>query len=118
MTYRLTSGSAIVDATGAWIPADPSNMDYQRYQAWLAEGNVPAPILSPPPTPIQEIAALEAAKPITHRNLRDLALAVADIASVITGKPATENPAVREIQELEAQIAALREQAKEQGLIP
>lgn len=96
-------------------------------QQWLPEGSVqitdeaaealrtkPQPIR----TPLEEIAAIEAAKPISHRNLRELALAVADIASAITGKPKEENPAIREIQAMEAQIAALRAQAKEQGLIP
>jgi hypothetical protein len=76
------------------------------------------PALLPVPTPLEQIAAIEAAKPITNRNLRELALAVADIASAITGKPVDENPAIREIQALEAQVAALRAQAKEQGLIP
>lgn len=76
-----------------------------------------AQLWTPEPTPLQAIEQIEAAKPITHRNLRDLTLAVADIASAITGKPVDENPAVREIQTMEAQIAALRAQAKEQGLI-
>lgn len=76
-----------------------------------------ASLTIPPPSPLQEIASLEAAKPVTHRMLRELTLSVAEIASAITGKPTTENPAVREIQALEAQIAALRAQAKDQGLI-
>lgn len=74
-------------------------------------------IAAVPPTPLQEIASLEAAKPVTHRMLRELTLSVAEIASAITGKPTTENPAAREIQAMETQIAALRAQAKEQGLI-
>jgi hypothetical protein len=75
------------------------------------------PALLPVPTPLQEIAALEAEKPITHRMLRELTLSVAEIASAVTGKPTTENPAVREIQAMEARIEALRVQAKAQGLI-
>lgn len=29
---------------GASIPADPENLDYQAYLAWVEEGNVPAEI--------------------------------------------------------------------------
>ena len=75
------------------------------------------PELLPVSNPLEKIAELEASKPITHRNLRDLVLAVADIASAITGDPKEVNPAVREIQELEAKIAELRAQAKLQGLV-
>lgn len=27
----------------AWIPFDPTNIDYQAYLAWRAEGNEPLP---------------------------------------------------------------------------
>jgi hypothetical protein len=28
---------------GAWIPNDLSNTDWQAYQEWLAQGNIPLP---------------------------------------------------------------------------
>jgi hypothetical protein len=28
---------------GAAIPFDPANVDFQQYQVWLSEGNVPLP---------------------------------------------------------------------------
>lgn len=30
-------------ADNAFIPFDERNADYQQYQAWIAEGNTPAP---------------------------------------------------------------------------
>ena len=73
---------------------------------------------TPAATPLQQIADIEAANPITHRMLRELTLSVAQIASAVTGKPPEENKAVRDIEALEAEIAVLRQKAKEQGLIP
>jgi hypothetical protein len=46
--YQLTKGDSVIrlDDT-ALIPADPHNVDWQGYLAWLAAGNVPAPVATP-----------------------------------------------------------------------
>lgn len=36
------------EADGAHIPADPSNVDWQAYLAWVAAGNAAAPAAAPP----------------------------------------------------------------------
>lgn len=46
------------DEDGAFIPADPDNIDYQEYLAWLDEGNEPAPA-SPPATTLPETVPVE-----------------------------------------------------------
>jgi hypothetical protein len=35
------------DADGAFIPDDSGNADWQAYQAWLSEGNLPNPPVRP-----------------------------------------------------------------------
>ena len=48
MTYTLTASSAVIrDADNAYIPADPENVDYQEYLAWVADGNTPTPYTAP-----------------------------------------------------------------------
>lgn len=87
------------------------------YLAWIADGNTPEPYVAPVPTPLDQIAAIEAANPITHRNLRDLSMTVAQIAAAVTGTDPMVNPAVQQIALLQTAIDALREQARAQGLI-
>lgn len=60
------------------------------------------------PSVLARITALEQAHPITHRNLRELSLVVAQIAGIITGTAIEDNPAVKELLEFEAKVQALR----------
>lgn len=47
--YQLSAGSGVVRTSdGASIPDDPTNADWQRYQAWRAAGNTPDPAPAPP----------------------------------------------------------------------
>ena len=58
--YKLTQSTSIVRTTdGAFIPADPTNTDYQQYLRWLSEGNEPLPADPPPPAPPKQFTSLE-----------------------------------------------------------
>ena len=41
--YKLTATDVIRRDDGAFIPADPQNVDYQAFLEWLAAGNTPQP---------------------------------------------------------------------------
>ena len=46
--YTLISQTGgVARSDGAIIPPDPSNADWQAYQAWLATGNTPTPAAAP-----------------------------------------------------------------------
>lgn len=107
--YALTASTYILRGD-ACIPSDPANTDYAAYLAWIEAGNTPEPYVAPVPTPLDQIAAIESANPITHRNLRDLSMTVAQIAAAVAGVDPMVNPAVQQLTALEAQIAALRAQ--------
>ena len=38
-SYGTESSTIIRTSDGAGIPLDPNNTDYQKYLAWVAEGN-------------------------------------------------------------------------------
>lgn len=41
--YKLTKDGVQNTKTGAFIPDDPKNRDWRKYQKWLAKGNTPDP---------------------------------------------------------------------------
>ena len=45
LVKELTGGTKqyVLSSDGWTIPPDPDNTHYQRYLAWLAEGNTPEP---------------------------------------------------------------------------
>lgn len=47
--YQLTASGVIRLSDNAYIPDCASNIDWQEYQQWLAEGNTPEPMPAPPP---------------------------------------------------------------------
>lgn len=59
-------------------------------------------------TPLQEIQKIEAVNPITHRALRELSLAVAQIIGQIEGVDPMTNPAIQKLKYVDSQIAELR----------
>lgn len=60
--YKLTNNDQTIIrlSDNAFIPADPSNRDYQEYLNWLSKGNSPEPYIEPPVT-TEQILTLRAA---------------------------------------------------------
>ncbi len=57
--YKLIDSTTIIRTTdGAFIPFDEANTDYQKYLAWLEEGNTPLPA-DPPPEPDPKLVGIE-----------------------------------------------------------
>lgn len=48
MSYQLTKSTCVLRLSdGAMIPSDEGNADWQEYQSWLGQGNVPDPVPDP-----------------------------------------------------------------------
>jgi hypothetical protein len=58
MTNAPHTGMIQRDEDGAFIPADPDNIDHQEYLAWLDEGNEPTPY-TPPAATLPETLPVE-----------------------------------------------------------
>ena len=84
MTYSLPSRSGlsgvVCDADGACVPADPGNVDWQAYQAWLAAGNAPTPAPSPP-APVPSCALWQLQAVMTPAQWMAVQSAVAALAN-------------------------------------
>lgn len=106
MSYQLnTIGAVVRVADGAVISDDPTTIDRQEYEDWLAHGNTPEPAQGPSPADVikAQIAALEAAHPITPRALREFMRGAADALGAQT-------PGIAKLKQLDDAIAALRSQ--------
>ena len=105
------------------MPQDGIALTDEQYEG-LAQGSmileagavVTNPNWPPVPDPAdairQQLAALDAANPITQRNLRELTLALAQIIEMVTQQPAAANKGVQVATAVEAQAQVLRDQLK------
>lgn len=80
MKYKQSEGESVTTDTGLWIPADPENTDWQAYQQWIGEGNLPDPRFSEDELKAQKLiqASLEVSRlrAIADYNIKPLQDAV------------------------------------------
>ena len=75
MAYKLATAGIMRLSDGAFIPSNPSNVDWQEYLEWRAKGNEPLPAYTP-----AELAEKQRAKEMAAREkliaekMRELAI--------------------------------------------
>ena len=68
--YQLTNSTTIIRLSdNAFIPAEPTNIDYQEYQAWLSKGNKPLPYVPPVVEPIPDLLSFLAEFQVPNNTL-------------------------------------------------
>ena len=102
--YQLTNGWPINPATGDVVNPDI----HTDYLAWLAQGNIPAPVATP--TIPQQLASLDAANTLTQRNLREFILLATEALKLGQAIDLSVLPGVAKVAEVEAAAAVLRAQ--------
>jgi len=123
--YKRTNSELILrPSDGTFIPPDPANTDYAAYLAWVAAGNEPLPADQPDPRALilAQINAIEDATGVPRVVREFMILSAQDLARreaerlTAAGAPTTaedllaRNIGYQKTMQVEAQIAALREQ--------
>jgi hypothetical protein len=97
--YKLTQTSSIIRLNdNAIIPDDPANVDWQTYQGWLAQNNVPEPYV--PPSPVVPVS-------VTMRQARLVLLQAGLLAAIntaITDMTGPEGDAARITWEFSSEV--------------
>jgi len=84
VTYKLRPNGVLRIADGANIPADDANLDWVRYQEWLALGNTPTRYVPPVPDPRIVLDNEEAAAAKIDAQIQaDLNMTPAEVNSTV-----------------------------------
>ena len=90
MAYKRTKTDIIIRAKdGAYIPADPANIDYAAYLAWLDEGNTPQPADPVVPAVPEVVTMRQARLALLGAGL------LAQVNTAMTNMPGAEGDAAR-----------------------